>query len=135
MSPTILRLQNWTSQFVVIGCEVCALLKTALLDYYAQGLSYPIEEAAHYHRQLDQHPEGRGSEESKESAPKGQDSRSSTFLVEAFLSEDSEPRFQGLRGLLYLRVGAETGAETLDPIDDIFPFLQVSSFPGKSIFP
>lgn len=105
-----------------IGCQVCTLLKAALLDYYAKGLSLSMEEATRYHRQLDQHPEGRG-------APKTQDSETAAFFVEAIDSEDSEPQFQGLRGVTYLRIGAESR----DPIDDIFPFVQVSSLPGWSI--
>jgi hypothetical protein len=116
------------------GCQVCALLRTVLLEYYAHGLSSSVEEAECYHRQLDQHPESRDNEhsDSEESVRRSQDSRRFPFFVKDVSYEtasDSEQQFEGLRGLLYLRVGAEA----FDPVDHIYPFIQVSSLPGKYI--
>lgn len=113
------------------GCQVCALFRTVLLEYYAHGLSRSVEEAEKYHRQLDQCPEGSGHEhfDSEESARKGQGLRRFAFFVEAVLSEAtsySDSSFQGLRGLLYLRVIPEIP----DPVDEIYPFIEVSSLPG-----
>lgn len=44
------------------GCQICALFRRVLLEYYAHGLSSSVEEAEHYQRQLDQEPERRDGE-------------------------------------------------------------------------
>jgi hypothetical protein len=113
------------------GCEICALLRTVLLDYYAQGLCGSVEEAESYHRQLDQNLERKINEcfDSEENAPTCHRSDYSAFFVEAVLEKESEPRHQGLRGLLYLRLSDES----LDPMNGIYPFIQVSSPPGMHI--
>jgi len=114
------------------GCQVCALLRIVILEYYAYGRTCSVEEAGLYHRQLDQHPE------------------SSPFFVEAVLQETisgSEPQPNGIRGLLYLRIDVDaldaislespdptTGATTTSyPVDGICPFVQVSSLPGTYV--
>jgi len=117
------------------GCQICALLRTILLEYYAHGLSRSVEEAEHYHQQLDQQHMSSDNDEhsdSEESTRRGQHTRS-VFFLEAVLStsSNSEPQLQGVRGLLYLRVDAGSP----DPIDEIYPFVEVSSLPGTYIQP
>jgi len=117
------------------GCQVCALFRIALLEYYAHGLSSSVEEAEHYQRQLDQEPERRDGEnlDPQEDQP-DQDPRPTAFFTKFYRLEiDSNfaPHSRGLQGILYLRKRPGEGSV---PANEIYPFVEVSSLPGRHIF-
>ena len=114
-------------ELVQNGCKVCTLFRTVLFEYYARGLFSSIEEAANYHRQLDESRETETNERTDpdESALQGE----CGFWVKAVVSDtvsDSTPKSHGIRGFLYLRYHEGE----LDPIDRIYPFVEVTSLPG-----
>jgi len=117
------------------GCQICALFKGVLLQYYAHGLTYSVVEAENYQRQLDQEPERRDSEylDPEEEDQRDQDAGRTAFYVEAVHSDiDSNfaPYSRGLQGLLYLR---KCPGEDSSPVNDIWPFLEVLSLPSMHI--
>ena len=114
------------------GCQICALFRSVLLEYYAHGLSSSVEEAEHYQRQLDQEPERRDGEnlDPQEKQP-DQDPGPTAFFTEFYnLEIDSNfaPHSRGLQGILYLR---KRPGEDSVPVNDIYPFVEVSSLPSR----
>jgi hypothetical protein len=117
------------------GCNICALFRRVLLEYYAHGLSSSIEEAEHHQRQLDQE-SMRGDGEYlnlEERDQREQDTRPTAFFIKAIgvvLDSSFAPCSYGLRGLLYLR---ECPGEDSTPVNGIWPFVEVSSLPSMHI--
>jgi len=117
------------------GCQVCALFKRVLLEYYAHGLSYSVEEAEHYQRQLDQESKRRDGEyfDPEEKEQRDLDAERTVFFTEAVhleLASSFAPHSQGLQGLLYLR--KRRGEDSI-PVNDIYPFVEVLSLPSIRI--
>jgi len=117
------------------GCQICALFRRVLLEYYAHGLSSSVEEAEHYQRQLDQETERRDGEnlDPQEKQP-DLDPRPTAFFTK-FYHLEIDGNFalhsRGLQGILYLR---KHPGEDSDPVNYIYPFVKVSSLPSRHTF-
>ncbi|KAF4948633.1 hypothetical protein FGADI_9537 [Fusarium gaditjirri] len=119
------------------GCQLCAMLRTAVIEFHAWQLSCSVIEAEQYQQQLDKEPTTHGDDgnpdyhNSTERVPRGRIFDDSGFYVEPVrrCRSDCSPQVEGLHRIMYLRFHHHEE----DPIDDVYPFIEVSSRPGASL--
>ncbi|KAF4436028.1 HET-domain-containing protein [Fusarium austroafricanum] len=117
------------------GCQLCALLRTAVLEFNAWHLSCSIIEAEQYQQQLDKEPTTHGGDgnsdyhNSTEEVSRGRIFDDSGFFVEPVrrCRSDCSPQVEGLHRIMYLRFHHDEE----DPIDEVYPFIEVSSRPAN----
>jgi hypothetical protein len=116
------------------GCQLCTLLRTAVLEFNARHLSCSIIEAEQYQWQLDKRSPTYGEDGnsdsyiSTEEDLRGHMFDNSGFFVEPIRTcrSDCSPQVEGLHRIMYLRFHHEEN----NPIDEVYPFIEVSSRPG-----
>jgi len=126
------------------GCEICGIFRTVVLEYYARHRSCSIEEAEAYHRQLDREDaeirsQAGNSHSSRDvdlsdDGQSDQSSEATSFFAESVsLDTDAEfaPLSTGVYRIIYTR-RVESSIDTMAiPVDDLYPFVDVSSRLGK----
>ena len=123
------------------GCEICGIFRAVVLEYYACHRSGSIEEAEAYHRQLDREDaeirSQAGSSHSSRDVDLSDDGQSdqssevtSFFAESVSLDTDAEfaPLSTGVYRIIYTR--RAEGSMAI-PVDELYPFVDVSSQLGK----
>lgn len=123
------------------GCELCALFRIVLLEYYAHSLCKTTAEAESYHRARDE-AEIRAKDPAAD-ANSNNISDSTDDIIEAeptsfvvrpvnydiILQTGRESL--GLQGILYVRRHSKYQL----PLKDVWPFLSISSLSGTLVTP
>lgn len=109
------------------GCQVCALFRKVLLEYYADHNSCSIEEAELGQRRLDC--DASFEDEAVAGLSSTEITSAGCPFVVVPVSQPiirATPQSEGVHRVLYIR----TRGRHFHPIDEVFPFLEISSGQG-----